>query len=122
MKKIEIGPRDKKITLAVKALQNPAARKISQNLPIESKAKLWGDEIYFDTGIDAPAEGGTMEVEAGDIAYWPEGKCLCVFFGKTPASENDKPVPASKVVIVGKAEVDPAKLRGVKSGAKIKVS
>lgn len=117
MKKIKIG----NIELDVKALDNATVKEIDKNLPIESKVKTWGDEIYFDTGITAPAQGATLDVGIGDIAYWPEGKCLCIFFGPTPASSGDKPVPASEVVIVGKTDADPDLLRKVKSGSKIEV-
>ncbi len=119
MKNIKIESPDIKITLEVKSLNNPTAQKISASLPVESKTKIWGDEIYFDTGITAPAEGATLDVSVGDIAYWPDGKCLCIFFGKTPASTDDKPVPASEVVIVGRASVDPVLLRRVKPDSKI---
>jgi len=119
MKNIKIEREDIKINLKIEALDNPATRKISASLPIESTAKIWGDEIYFDTGITAPDNDATLEVAVGDIAYWPAGKCLCIFFGKTPASTGDKPVPASEVVIVGKTSVDPFLLRRVKPGSKI---
>jgi len=121
MKSIRIEDATTNINLDIQPLTNPTAKKISESLPVESKAKTWGDEIYFDTGIAAPAEGGTTDVDIGDIAYWPDGKCLCIFFGPTPASSGDKPVPASDVVIVGKANLDPALLRKVKSGSKIVV-
>lgn len=118
MKKITIEPN---IELDIRPADNITAKEIDKNLPLESKAMTWGDEIYFDTGIKAPSEGATLDVNVGDIAYWPHGKCLCIFFGPTPASSTDKPIPASEVVIVGKAELDPNQLRKVKSGAKIVV-
>jgi len=102
-------------------LNNPAAKKILESLPVESRVKRWRDEIYFDTGIDAPSEGATMEVKVGDIAYWPEGKCLCIFFGPTPASTGEEPVPASEVVIVGRTSAEPELLRRIKSGTRIVV-
>ena len=122
MSKIAIKSEDNEIELKVEFTDNPTAAKIKESLPIESKVKMWGDEIYFDTGITAPAEGATVDVAVGDIAYWPDAKCLCIFFGRTPASSGDKPVPASEVVIVGKTTVEPALLRKVKSGSKITVS
>ena len=103
-------------------LENETAKKIIERLPIESKVKTWGDEIYFDTGITAPSKGGTLDVNIGDISYWPEGKCLCIFFGPTAASSGDKPVPASEVVVVGKTSAKPELLRKVKSGTKISVT
>jgi len=119
MKKIKIESENVQIDLEMEPLDNPTAQKISESLPIESEAMMWGDEIYFDTGITAPSQGGTLDVDVGDIAYWPEGKCLCIFFGRTPASSGDKPVPASEVIVVGKASVDPALLRQVRPGSRI---
>lgn len=121
MRKIKIEAEDIKVELEVEFLDNPAAKKILESLPIESKVKTWGDEIYFDTGITAPDKGATLDVAAGDIAYWPEGRSLCIFFGPTPASSQDRPVPASEVVVVGKTSLDPALLRRVKPGSKITV-
>jgi hypothetical protein len=101
---------------------SPAAVKIVEHLPIESSVSRWGDEIYFDTGIACPTEGQTMDVEVGAVGYWPQGKCLCVFFGPTPASSDDTPVPASHVVVVGKTGASPERLRSIKEGERITVS
>lgn len=117
--KIKIESKDARIEFDIEFFTNPTAIKISKSLPILSKVKTWGDEIYFDTGITAPVHDTTLDVAVGDIAYWPAGKCLCIFFGPTPASSGDRPVPASEVVIVGKTSVDPAKLRKAKPGFKI---
>lgn len=123
MKTITIITQPQKITLNLAPAGNPAAKAISKALPIESEAQIWGDEIYFDTGIEAPADGATTDVSVGDIAYWPQGQCLCIFFGRTPMSTTDKPVPASEVVIIGKvANLDIDLLRSVKNGDKITVN
>jgi hypothetical protein len=119
MNKIRLKAEGAELVLEVRFLDNPAARKILESLPLKSKANIWGDEIYFDIGFATPVANATMDVAVGDIAYWPEGKCLCIFFGRTPASSGNKPVPASEVVVVGKASVDPASLRKVKSGSGI---
>ena len=49
--------------------------------------------------VDAaiPDEAGTMDVEAGDVAFWAPGPAIAIFFGKTPMSKGEKPVPASPV-------------------------
>ncbi len=62
-----------------------------------------------------------MEVDVGDIAYWPEGKCICVFFGPTPVSQSGKPVPASPVVIIGKAMAKPDEFRRIQTGHPVRV-
>ena len=100
---------------------SPAAIEIAKHLPIKSTVTTWGDEIYFDKDITAPRDNETMELNIGDITYWPRGKCLCVFFGPTPASKDSKPVPADYVVIVGKTEMSPDNLRKIKDGTPIEV-
>lgn len=98
-----------------------AAQDILNRLPLSGQVKRWGDEIYFETGVSASDEWATREVNVGDIAYWPEGQCLCVFFGPTEASTGDKPVPASPVVIIGNTLANPGELREIKSGEPINV-
>ena len=61
-----------------------AAQEITQRLPIEGVVSRWGDEIYFEIDFKASAAGATMEIEVGDIAYWSQGKCLCIFFWLHP--------------------------------------
>ena len=100
----------------------PAARELIKNLPISSRVSTWGDEIYFDAGIAAPDAGATMKPAVGEIGYWPPGRCLCVFFGPTPASDSEDPVPASPVVVVGKTSASPELLRGIAAGEEITVS
>lgn len=100
---------------------SPAAIKIKNSLPLESEVSIWGDEIYFNIGIIAPEDGKTMDIEIGDVGYWPNGKCLCIFFGPTPASKNERPVPASHVVVIGKTNASQEKLRKIKNGERIRV-
>lgn len=100
-----------------------AAKKLLKGMPISSQVSTWGDEIYFDTGIEVPSVNVTLDVSPGDIAYWPAGTSLCVFFGKTPASRGtDKPVPASPVVIVGRTDASPEDLRAIAANEEITVS
>ena len=49
---------------------NPkTARAIIEALPIKSYANLWGDEIYFCTGLKMAEENSKQVVENGDLAY-----------------------------------------------------
>ncbi len=100
----------------------PASRELIKSLPISSRVSTWGDEIYFDTGVAAPDAGATMNPAVGEIGYWPPGRCLCVFFGPTPASDSGDPVAASPVVVVGKTSASPELLRGIADGEEITVS
>lgn len=103
---------------AVAELKNTqTANEIYDALPIEASANRWGDEIYFPIPLNVDAEQGAKEVvDAGDVAYWPEGSCFCIFWGKTPASKGNEIRAASKVNIFGKVMGD-AKIFGkVKNG------
>jgi hypothetical protein len=37
-----------------------------------------------------------------DVAYWPEGNVLCLFYGPTPISKNGKILAYSPVNIISK--------------------
>ncbi len=71
-------------------------------IPIESEVMTWGDEMYFDVPVEMGEENAKETVSKGDVGYWPEGKTLCIFYGKTPLSESEENIiPASAVNIVG---------------------
>jgi hypothetical protein len=117
-KKIRIRVSD----LNVEAELNEArtAQLIWEDLPIEGKANLWGEEIYFAVPVKTGLETGSREaVSAGELGYWPTGHAFCIFFGPTPASRGDEIRAASAVNIVGKVLSDPKVFLRVKDGAKI---
>jgi uncharacterized protein len=85
--------------------QSPETVKaILDNLPIKVKINRWGDELYTDkTPIVAEEENAQPVVKPLDVAYWPEGNALCLFYGSTPISKSpDEILPYSPVNIVGK--------------------
>jgi len=90
-------------------------------LPIEAKGQTWGDEIYFDIGLTAPAEQAREVVDVGDLAYWPPGQAFRIFFGKTPASRGDECRAASPVNVVGKIVGDARVFTKVRSGARVTI-
>ena len=92
---------------------------IYNKLPIESKLNIWGEELYFKIPIHLKPENTTLNVKFFDVAYWPEGDCMCIFLGKTPISDTDKPKPASEVEIIGRALMDKSILNKIKQGEKI---
>jgi hypothetical protein len=84
---------------------NDTARRILAALPIEASGSYWGGEFYFEIPVKAPYEHDARDVvEPGAVAYWPAGRCLCIFWGSTPASESDECRAASKVNVVGRVE------------------
>lgn len=98
------------------------AVRIYESLPIESIINEWGDEFYFSIGLSLPTDStATTKVKIGDIGYWPPGNALAIFFGKTPLSTDEDPVPASEVNIVGRLIDNPNLLKGLKGIKKIRI-
>ena len=113
--KIEITSGSIKATAELK--NTPTAQAIYDALPIEGAANRWGDEIYFVIPVNLDVEEGAKDVvEEGDVAYWPEGNCFCIFFGKTPASKDDEIKAAAKVNVFGKIKGDAKAFKKVKDG------
>ena len=102
-------------------LDNPIADALLKALPVTSVVHRWGDEIYFDVPVRLPNFQPTRTVEVGDLAYWPDGPSLCIFFGRTPASRDKEPRPASDVTVIGHTDVSPALLRAIEGGTPIEV-
>ena len=99
----------------------PTAKAIYDALPIEGAANRWGDEIYFVITTDLEAENNAKEVVSeGDVAYWPEGSCFCIFWGRTPASKGNEIRAASKVNVFGKIK-DAYIFKKVKNGDLVSV-
>ena len=115
--KIAVG----KLELEAWLNETKTAAKVFEALPITSTVNTWGDEIYFAIPVDAKPEDARELVNLGDIAYWPPGKAMCIFFGKTPISRGDEIRPASAVNIIGKVEGDYRSLKKVKDGEEITI-
>lgn len=86
---------------------------IVRKLPMEGRAALWKEEIYFEIPIKMGEEKAKPTVESGTIAFWPMGSALCVFFGNSQ--------PYSPVSILGKVISNLELFKQVKSGNIIKV-
>ncbi len=96
------------------------AQLIWEGLPMEARANLWGEEIYFAIPVKTGLEQGARDiVSAGELGYWPTGHAFCIFFGPTPASRGDEIRAASAVNVIGKVLSDPKVFLKVKDGAKI---
>ncbi len=95
---------------------------ILKAVPFESEANLWGEEVYFSTPVSVELEEPQEVVKVGDVAYWPPGKAICLFFGLTPISTSiDEIKPASPVNVFGKVVEGLENLRKVKDGEKVRV-
>jgi len=54
-----------------------------RELPIEGRAALWKEEVYFETRVKVGPEKEKTRVESGTIAYWPLGSAVCIFYGSS---------------------------------------
>jgi len=86
---------------------------IVRKFPIEGRAALWKEEVYFETTVKMGEEKAKANVENGAIAFWPMGSAICIFYG---ASQ-----PYSPVNILGKVTKNLDLFKQVKSGTKIRI-
>jgi hypothetical protein len=74
-----------------------------EKLPFTVDLNVWGDEIYTSKSpISQPEENAKSPVNLYDVAYWPTGKAICLFYGPTPIGNPGEITPASPVNIIGK--------------------
>jgi hypothetical protein len=86
---------------------------IVRKLPLEGRAAVWKEEVYFEIPIKMGEEKGKSTVEEGTIAFWPMSGALCVFYGKSQ--------PYSPVSVMGKITSGLELFKQVKSGITIKM-
>ncbi len=90
----------------------PTAEALWDALPLQAQANRWGDELYFSVPFQVPLEADARAiVQAGDVAYWPDGPALCFFFGPTPVSRPGEIRAASAVNVCGTIRGDSTVLR-----------
>ena len=92
------------ITIELDDTSSPkTCKSVLDSLPFSVNVHLWGEEIYTDESpIVQPEENAKELVELNDVAYWPNGRALCLFFGPTPIGEKGEIKPYSPVNIIGK--------------------
>jgi len=74
-----------------------------EKLPFTVDLNVWDDEIYTsESPINQPEENAKSPVQLNDIAYWPTGKAICLFYGPTPIGKPGEITPASPVNVIGK--------------------
>lgn len=103
---------DEREEVLAELYETQCAKGIYEILPIESYVNTWGDEFYFSIPFSFPLdETATLKVKVGDIGYWPPGKAIAIFFGPTPISFDENPLPASEVNLIGRLLDPPEKLK-----------
>lgn len=102
--------------------ENPSTVKtLIDALPFEGVVNTWGEEVYFEIPVRHTKENGRADVDVGEVAYWPLGNALCIFFGLTPASKGSRPRSYSPVNVIGRVEGELTVLRRVKDDCKVRV-
>lgn len=100
----------------------PTVRKLTAAVPFKSEANRWGDEVYFSAPFHSELErDARAQMQVGEVAYWPSGDAMAMFFGQTPASTDGRPMAYSPCNIIGAVEGDPVQLNRVASGCAVEV-
>jgi len=117
--KVEI-PKAQNVILELDDKMSPkTVKSLLESLPFSVGVNLWGEEIYTDeTPVNVKEENAKPLVELNDVAYWPTGKAICLFYGHTPIGKKDEIKPYSPVNVIGKI-INPDKsiLSKIKNGA-----
>ena len=122
-KKILVSiPELENITIELNDTFSPKTCKSTiDSLPFSVNAHVWGEEIYTDESpISQSEENAKSLVDLNDVAYWPSGKAICLFFGPTPIGKKGEIKPYSPVNIIGKIiNADKSVIKNFKEGTKI---
>ena len=111
------------LTLDADLLDTPTAAAIAAALPVTSSVLTWGEEVYFEIPVDIAREKNARAVVTpGEIAYWPDGHCIAIGFGRTPISQGTETRLASPCNVFAKATGDVKTLGQVKRGTRVTVS
>ena len=110
------------MTMRVETIDTPTTVTIVAACPFSVRTNTWGDEVYFSTPVSVPlgTDARTI-VEAGELAYWPDGGAIAIGFGPTPISQGNKFHPASTCDIWGRALDDVQSLASLPAGALVRV-
>lgn len=97
----------------IRHLAPRTVKAITIKLPIEGRAALWKEEVYFEIPINMGEEKAKDTVEKGTIGFWPMQNALCIFFGESQ--------PYSPVSVVGSVKKNLKLFGQIKNGTRIKV-
>lgn len=82
--------------------------------PLEAKANVWKQEVYFTVKeLRISNEELTTRVKKGDVAFWPPGNALCLFYGFNQ--------PYSPVKLLGRILGPPEDLAWIEDGEPVHI-
>ncbi len=110
------------VVIRARLKDTPTADAIWKAAPFASKARTWGEEVYFDAPVGVKREPDARDVvEAGEIAFWVEGAAIAIGFGPTPISRGNEIRLAAPTNIWATALDDVNALKPVRAGQPITV-
>lgn len=123
------GATGKRITISVGGVRleailkpNKTADSVYAALPVQAALNVWGEEFFCKiAGVKDFRETATTKVKVGDVAWWGPGEVLAIFFGRTPMSTGQDPVPADRVNVIGQIVGDASLLRQAYQASTIRI-
>ena len=110
------------VTISAILRNTPTAQVIYSALPISSRVQTWGEEVYFSAPVSTALEEDAKDViKPGELAFWVEGNCIAIGYGKTPISEGNEIRLAARTNIWADALDDVKQLASVLAGDEIRV-
>jgi hypothetical protein len=110
-------------TFAAELNDSESAAAFAKVLPTTIRMSRWGDEYYGSCGISVSQSADAREeTGVGELALWPPGNALCIFFGPTPASRGSEPRAASPVNPIGRLLDSPDPLRKMGSSISAEIA
>src|SRR5262245_42159166 len=111
------------VTLEAELGATATAKAVAAALPVTAAVNTWGEEVYFEIPVDIPREKDARAVVTpGEIAWWPDGNCIAIGFGRTPISQGNETRLASPCNVFAQALGDVKVLARVKAGTRVTVS
>ena len=118
---IEFPDLNEKIDVELDDVYSPKTVKaILEKLPINTVINRWGDELYTEPiSVKVGLENAKSTVNLMDVAYWPQGNALCLFFGPTPISKSNEIKPYSPVNVIGRIDSKENVIKKVNDSTKV---
>ena len=89
MRKVILKCNETKLVLDLR--ETLTADIIYNSLPLKSNIQKWGEEFFFETGLNVELENNAKSVvNIGEIAFWNDGSAIAIGYGKTPISKGNE--------------------------------